>query len=290
MAKGLGRGLGALIPQASSNPAVRKENKQVVESDHSGVLEIPVDKVTPNPNQPRQHFDRQELEDLTSSIKQHGILVPLIVTPKDSGGKHRLIAGERRLRAAKMLSLKKVPVIIRDVAEQEELELSVIENIQRSDLNPIEEALAYQRLASEFNLTQEVVAKRIGKSRSAITNALRLLELDPEVQKAVGEGKISVGHAKILAGLKTEKEQQAYLEKILHHKLTVKDLDQATKKSRRQNKPKGKAFDPVREAQEEMLRERLGTKAIIKKSGEKGQIIIHFYSLEELQRLLNELT
>jgi len=290
MAKGLGRGLGALIPQAANNPAVRKENKAVVAQDRSGVLEVSVDKIAPNPNQPRQHFDHKELEELTSSIKTHGILVPLIVTPKAASGKHRLIAGERRLRAAKMLNLNKVPVIVRDVKEQEELELSLIENIQRADLNPIEEALAYQRLANEFNLTQDQVAKGVGKSRSAIANAMRLLELDEDVQKAVGEGKISVGHAKILAGLETTKEQQAYLKNILSKKLTVRDLEEATKKVRKHRKPKSMPFDPVKEAQEEMLRERLGTKATIKKSGDKGQIIIYFYSAEELKRLLNELT
>lgn len=253
-------------------------------------MQLTLDKIVADPNQPRKHFDHHNLEELMASIKEHGILQPLVVTPADKDGKHILIAGERRLRASTMLGLKKVPALVRDVKEQERLALSIVENVQRADLNPIEEAMAYQRLMHEFNLTQDEVSKQVGKSRPGVANTLRLLELPVEVQQAVAEGKITAGHAKILASLERPSEQTAYLERILKHQLTVRELEEQTKTARRVHKPATQKFDPIREAQEELLRERLGTKTMIKKSGDRGQIIIHFYSPEELKRLLNELT
>lgn len=295
--KGLGRGLGALIPSG-----IRKQAGQAIGSGELApapvnvvaagdiVHELPLDAIVPDPNQPRKYFDSHSLEELSASIKEHGILQPLVVMPADAEGKHTLIAGERRLRAATLLGMKKVPVLVRDVKDHERLALAIVENVQRADLNPIEEAAAYSRLMHEFNLTQDEVAKEVGKSRPAIANALRLLELPEEVQKAVAENKISAGHAKILASLDRPSDQKAYLDRILKHNLTVRELEEQTKTVRRQHKPAVQKFDPIREAQEELLRERLGTKTIIKKSGDKGQIIIHFYSSEELKRLLNELT
>lgn len=313
MAKtGLGRGLKALIPAnarkgAQSTPAAPASASAPVAvsspasvatsvmpaapvASGDAVLQLPLEKITADPNQPRKHFDHHHLEELMASIKEHGILQPLVVTPAGADGKHILIAGERRLRASTMLGLKKVPVLVRDVKEQERLALSIVENVQRADLNPIEEAMAYQRLMHEFNLTQDDVSKQVSKSRPAVANALRLLELPVEVQQAVAEGKISSGHAKILASLDRPSEQKAYLERILKHQLTVRELEEQTKTVRKAHKPKSATFDPIREAQEELLRERLGTKTLIKKAGDKGQIIIHFYSTEELKRLLNELT
>ncbi|MBI4122271.1 MAG: ParB/RepB/Spo0J family partition protein [Parcubacteria group bacterium] len=304
---GLGRGLGALIPRrpagatqpAASTPGsavaptpVARASVTLGEPTSNGVLrELPLDRITADPNQPRKHFDHHSLEELSASIKEHGILQPLVVTPPDASGQHTLIAGERRLRAATLIGLKTVPVIVRDVKEQGRLELSIIENVQRADLNPIEEAAAYQRLMDEFNLTQEDVGKRVGKSRPGVANSLRLLELPADVQQAVAEGKISSGHAKILASLDRPGEQESYLDRILKHNLTVRELEEQTKTVRRASKRAApQRFDPVREAQEELLRERFGTKTIIKKSGGKGQILIHFYSEEELKRLLNELT
>ncbi len=300
---GLGKGLGALIPR---KPAVEPQKSSETPSASApapapapaavavhpdAVRELTLDQIVADPKQPRKHFDHHSLEELTASIKEHGILQPLVVTPANAEGKHTLIAGERRFRASTMLGLKAVPVIVRDVKEQQRLELSIVENVQRADLNPIEEALAYQRLMNEFNLTQEEVGKRVGKSRPGVANTLRLLELPDEVQSAVAEGKISAGHAKILASLERPSEQQAYLDRILKHNLTVRELEEQTKTVRRAGKTASpERFDPIRQAQEELLRERLGTKTIIKKSGDKGQIIIHFYSAEELKRLLNELT
>lgn len=297
MSKGLGKGLGALIPQASKQGAEEQEARPAKQAtpvipadDGQRVLEVVLENVLPNPDQPRKHFDHQALEELTNSIKEHGILQPLVVMPADASGKHILIAGERRLRAAELAGLKKVPVIVREVDQHERMALAIVENVQRHDLNPVEEGLAYQRLMDEFNITQDEVAKRVGKSRSSIANSLRILVLPDEVQKAVADGKISMGHAKVLASLDSASEQADYAKQVLENKLTVRDLEQATKVSRKASRPSSGKFDPVREAQEEMLRERLGTKVAIKKSGVKGQIQIHFYSLEELQRLLNELT
>lgn len=296
--QGLGRGLGALIPRkpavsvaVSADAPVKAEAVAVPVSVPQGIHELPLEKIVADPNQPRKHFDHHSLEELTASIKEHGILQPLVVTPALESGVHTLIAGERRFRAATLLGLKRVPVIVRDVKEQQHLEMSIVENVQRADLNPIEEALAYRRLMNEFNLTQEQVGVRVGKSRPGVANTLRLLELPDEVQSAVAEGKISSGHAKILASLDRPTEQQAYLDRILKHHLTVRELEEQTQTVRRAGKTSTpQRFDPIREAQEELLRERLGTKTSIKKSGDKGQIIIHFYSAEELKRLLNELT
>lgn len=305
MAKtGLGRGLKALIPTAPkkqvqedsaapapvSAPVVSAAPVAPAVPAGDVVQHLPLERIVPDPKQPRKHFDPHNLEELASSIKEHGILQPLVVTPAGPDGKHTLIAGERRLRAATNLGLKKVPALVREVKEQERLELAIIENVQRADLNAIEEAAAYQRLMHEFNLTQDEVAKRVGKSRPTVANMLRLLDLPAEVQQAIADGKISSGHAKILASLDRPEEQKAYLERILKHNLTVRELEEQTKTVRRVHKPATPKFDPIREAQEELLRERLGTKTLIKKSGDKGQIIIHFYSQEELKRLLNELT
>jgi len=295
---GLGKGLGALIsaPLPKTAPPPPSSAKGGGSSDKQedllveGIAQVSVEKIQANPDQPRKQFDHGALEELMASIKNHGIVAPLVVTPKQANGNHLLIAGERRLRASRMLGLKKVPVIIRDAKEQEQLELSIIENVQRASLNPIEEAVAYRRLMDEFNLTQQEVSKRMGKSRPTVGNALRMLALPEEVQKAVIEGKISAGHAKILAGLEAPQEQQAYLKRILEQKLSVRDLESSTRKARSPRKTPSQAYDPVQEAQEEMLRERFGTKVQIKKSGGKGQISIHFYSHEELQKILNDLT
>jgi ParB family transcriptional regulator, chromosome partitioning protein len=295
MAKGLGKGLGSLIPntkvpapKSSSAPVVQAAPVEVDEKNR--VLQVTLDKVQPNPDQPRKHFDHQALEELTNSIKEHGILQPLIVMPSTPNGKHVLIAGERRLRASELAGLKKVPVIVREVDEHQRMALAIVENVQRHDLNPIEEAIAYQRLMDDFNITQDEVSKKMGKSRSSIANTLRLLVLPEAVQTIVAEGKMSMGHAKVLAGLDSTEEQAKYAKEVLDNKMTVRQLEDATRTSRKISKPSNKSFDPVREAQEEMMRERLGTKVAIKKSGEKGQIQIHFYSMEELQRLLNELS
>lgn len=270
----LGRGLDSLIPRKKSS--LPQEEK---------VLEIPVNFIRSNPYQPRNIFDEQGMEELVNSIKEHGILQPLIVT-KVSENLYELIAGERRLRAAKILGLEKVPVIIRSVENSKKLELSLIENIQRKDLNPIERAKAYQRLIDEFNLTQEEIAKKIGKARSTVANTLRLLSLPPLVQEAIKEERITEAHAKLLLSLETKEKQEAMLRRILGTGMTVREAKQLIISQRK--KPTLK--DPEIRLKEEKLQEALGTKVTIKKRGKKGKIIIEFYSEKDLDEFIERLT
>ncbi len=271
----LGRGLDSLIPKKSFLNESFKGEK---------ILEIPVENIRSNPYQPRNVFDEKGMEDLVNSIRQHGILQPLIVS-KVSENLYELIAGERRLRAAKILNLKTVPVIIRSVEESKKLELSLIENIQRKDLNPIERAKAYQRLIDEFNFTQEDIAKKIGKARATVANTLRLLTLPVAVQKAIEEERISEGHAKILLSLDSSEKQEAMLRRILGTGMTVRETAQLVLSKRKKTTLK----DPAVRLKEEKLQEVLGTKVVIKKRGQKGKIIIEFYSEDDLENLIKKL-
>jgi len=286
--KGLGKGLGSLIPKKPSAELVKKENEEIIQPKKSEVVEIQTEKIEPNPMQPRQVFSHQELEELIESIKEHGIIQPLIVTKQNQG--YQLIAGERRWRAAKVIAMEKVPAIIRDVNEQEKLELSLIENIQRKNLNPIEEAASFQRLMDEFNLTQDEIAKKLGKSRSKIANTIRLLHLPEPIQKALVDEKITEGHARVILGLKTEKEQLDFLKKILQHDFTVREAERESQKiAPRKPRKLKRLIDPLTEAQTEDIRKRLNTKVEIKKSNGQGQIIIDFYSDEELNEIINKI-
>jgi len=284
MSYGLGRGLNSLIPpkkiiQAFSSGA--EEAPQGVR-----LVDVPVKNIRPNPKQPREDFGYQDLEDLINSIKEHGILQPLVVTKIDSEN-YELIAGERRFRAAKFLNLRTVPAIVRTAKDQEKLELALIENIQRKNLNPIEEGRAFQRLMDEFNLTQEEVAVRVGKSRSVVANTLRLLSLPEEVLQALRSGKIKESHGRTLLSLPDEKSQLKYFSKILKNKMTVRDMEGAARKARG---AKQKKVDPALAAKEELLRGVFGTKVEIKKRGGKGQIIIHFYSDEEYSDIIRKIS
>lgn len=286
--KGLGKGLGSLIPKKPPAELVKKENEEIIQPKKSEVVEIQTEKIEPNPMQPRQVFSHQELEELIESIKEHGIIQPLIVTKQVQG--YQLIAGERRWRAAKVIGMEKVPAIIREVNEQEKLELSLIENIQRKNLNPIEEAASFQRLMDEFNLTQDEIAKKLGKSRSKIANTIRLLHLPESIQKALVDEKITEGHARVILGLKTEKEQLDFLKKILQHDFTVREAERESQKiSPRKPRKLQRLKDPLTEAQTEDLRKRLNTKVEIKKLNGQGQIIIDFYSDEELNEIINKI-
>jgi ParB family chromosome partitioning protein len=271
----LGRGLSSLIP-----PKIQQE----IKTKSKEVIDIPVDSIFPNPKQPREQFNHQELEELIESVKEHGIIQPLLVSDI-GGGKFELIAGERRLRAAKIAGLQTAPAIVKQVKDQEKLELALIENIQRQNLNPIEEAKAYKYLNEALKLTHEEIAKRIGKSRPLVTNTLRLLELPPEIQKAVIGGKIQATAARQLAGL-TETEQKKYLGKILSENWTVRSVEARTGAK----KPaKLVLSDANTKAEEENLRNALGTKVTIQKSGGKGKIIIEFYSDEDRVNLIKKL-
>ncbi len=295
MAKGgLGRGLSALIPQRSisrpqpADPAFHAEEiSEEKPSGKGGILEVSITKIEANPYQPRTVFEHSKLEELINSIKEYGILSPLIVTEKDAG-KYELVAGERRLRAAKMAGLKRVPVIVREAGDLEKFELALIENIQRQDLNPIEKAEAYKKLIEEFGLTQEETAKRMGQNRSTVANILRLLNLPDEIQKALSEGKIYEGHAKLILALDTEPQQMELFRKIMSGGFSVKETEKAVKHKRgRDGEAVGK--DIALKDKEEQLRGALGTKVSIDKKGTKGKISIDFYSDEELNELVRKL-
>lgn len=280
---GLGRGLGSLIPNRIK-PEILPADSAARPKEES-VLQLPIDKIKTNPHQPRADFSHESLEELTNSIKEHGILQPLIVI--EVAGGYQLIAGERRFRAAKILELETIPAIIRQFKEQQQLEVALVENLQRKDLNPIEEAVSYQRLIDEFSLTQEQVAQRVGKSRAAVTNTLRLLTLPTEIQKALIGGKINYSTARVIAGLPPE-QRLSFFEKVLKSDLTVRAVeDQAKKVSVKKHFRRTK--DPEIRALEEELEKSLGTKATIKKSGETGQIVIEFYSDQDLDDLLKKL-
>lgn len=270
----LGRGLGSLIPNRTGEGAPNGSHPQ----------RLSVDRIRVNPRQPRSTITHAGLEELVESVREHGILQPLVVTPK--GRDYELIAGERRFQAAKIVGLKTVPVIIRDATEQEQLELALVENLQRQDLNPLEESAAYQKLVDEFNMTQEQVAKRVGKSRSYVANTLRLQSLPDEAKKAILDGKLTEGHAKVLLSLHSRDEQLLVLAQILRQGLTVRasEILAARHGAARKSHPARK--DPQLASDEDALRRALGTKVSIQQSGAGGKVIIEFYSREELQHFI----
>lgn len=279
--QGLGKGLSSLIPTKIDKTIL--EHGTLILPDEERIQQIPIEQVRANPLQPRHNFDHEALEDLTNSIREHGILQPLIMTHDQKG--YEIIAGERRFRASQLAGLKTVPAIVRDIQEQQKLEMALVENIQRRDLNPIEEAVAYRRLIDEFNLTQEEVAKRLGKNRTVITNILRLLTLPTEIQKALISGKINFSTARVIVGLPPQ-ERMKFFEKVMKQDMNVRTVeDQAKKITIHQHTRKPK--DPNVLALEDKLQSLLGTKVTVKKTGETGQIIIDFYSPEELNNLIN---
>jgi ParB family chromosome partitioning protein len=283
----LGKGLDSLIPQ---KPIKTKFSNQEINKidDQDKILQISLDKIQVNPHQPRKRFDPTELEDLTNSIKTYGIIQPLIVTKLDKDN-YQLIAGERRLRSAQVLNLKKIPVIVREAQEQQKLELALIENLQRKNLNPIEEALSYKRLINEFNLKQEAIAQKIGKKRSTIANTLRLLSLTEEIQKAILDEKISEGHARAIAVLPSEKEQLEFLKKILRNQMTVRQAESQAQKVKVKSHTRNISNDPVLLEKEENLRQVLGYKVVIKSKGKRGEIIIFYDSDNDLNQIYKKL-
>lgn len=291
MPQGLGRGLGSLIPKKTmtygQNPFKSEvsEEETVVLHDGDRILKVSPNRISINPQQPRTYFSDTALNDLAESIKQHGIISPLIVTKKDDG--YELIAGERRLRSAKLIGLKEVPIIVREEKSQKKLEIALIENLQREDLNPLETARAYQRLIDEFSITQEEAAKKVGKARSSVANALRLLALPVEVQEALASGKISEAHAKYLLGLEGEAKQLNMLKKIMRQNLTVAETDKEIK--RLGGTKAAKTKDYFDRAREEELGELLSTKVEIKRQGKGGKITIDFYSEEELNEIIKKI-
>lgn len=272
----LGRGLGSLIPSRSS---------RVTNVTHGDAQKVPLAKIVANPRQPRAVMHAEHLEDLARSIREHGILQPLVVSPV--GEKFELIAGERRFRAAQMAGLTTVPVVVRSASDQEKLSLALVENLQRQDLNPIEEARAFNQLLADFNLTQEEAAVRVGKSRSYITNTLRLLLLPQEVQSVILEGKLSEGHAKVLLRVKDPGEQRALLERMLQERFSVRKGEALTRRPPRTQKRSG---DANIAAKEQTLSHALGTKVVIAGTAARGEIRITYFSNEELNALIDNLT
>ena len=282
---GLGRGLGALIPGANE-----------IEASRAGVVEIAVTDIRANPRQPRlvRSQEALQLEELAASIKEHGVIQPLIVTRTEGpGAPYTLVAGERRWRAAQLAGLARVPAIIKEVTPQEMLEIALVENIQRNDLSPLEEAAAFQQLINEFGLTPDAVAERVGKSRVAIYNTLRLLKLPGQIQAALMQGEISEGHARALLSLSSAVDQLAVLNEIKAHDLNVRQTEELI---RRLNSPKTTEKKAQRDQRwqgakeyESRLREALGTKVALMRSRKGGRIIIEFYSEEEFEAIYEKL-
>lgn len=291
-ARGLGKGLDSLIPVAV--PKTELTEKEENKEDNTQGIYVKITKVEPNREQPRKNFDEDALQELADSIKQYGIVEPLIV--QDRKTYYEIIAGERRWRAAKLAGLKEVPVIIRNYTEQEIVEISLIENIQREDLNPIEEAQAYKRLLTEFNLKQDEVAERVSKSRTAVTNSMRLLKLCDEVQQMIIDDMITTGHARALISIEDPEQQYTIAQKVFDEKLSVRDVEKLVKNLNKPEKVKkevvaDKALEAVYQDLEEKLKQSLGTKVSIASKGDgSGRLEIEFYTHDDLEKITDLLT
>ncbi|MFL0505884.1 ParB/RepB/Spo0J family partition protein [Ureibacillus sp. 179-F W5.1 NHS] len=278
MARGLGKGIGALFPT---------ETLEHLQPNEEQIEKIALQKLVVNPFQPRKLFDDEAIEELAQSISEHGIIQPIVVRKK--GKKYEIVVGERRFRAAKLANLEEIPAIVKDLTEEQMMELAILENLQREDLTPIEEAEAYESLIKKLNFTQEELAKRLGKSRPYITNHLRLLQLPEEVRELVNNGQLSMGHGRTLLGLKNKRRIPEVANKVIKQALNVRQLEVYIKQlneevSRETEKPKKK--DIFVQATETQLREYFGTNVQIRKSKNKGKIEIEFYSEDDLERIL----
>ena len=297
---GLGKGLDALIPNKAGGPSkepAKKTRSAAVKKDKPTEKDSPaaerlvkISSVEPNLNQPRRHFDEDALLELSESIKQYGVLQPLLVSDKKNY--FEIIAGERRWRAAKMAGLKEVPVVVKEFTDQEIVEISLIENIQREDLNPIEEAMAYKRLMEEFHLKQDEIADRVAKSRTAVTNSMRLLKLSSKVQEMVIADMISAGHARALLGISDEALQETTAMKVFDEKLSVRETEKLVKNlvspAKKVKTEKNTAEDAIYESLEEKMKGIMGTKVSIqRKKNNKGKIEIEYYSRDELERIID---
>ncbi|TKD67657.1 ParB/RepB/Spo0J family partition protein [Pseudalkalibacillus hwajinpoensis] len=273
--RGLGKGINAFFPSQKEDESVK---------------EIPVKELRPNPYQPRKVFNAEAIEELSTSIKTFGVLQPLIVRQSIKG--YEIVVGERRYRASLEAGLKTVPAVVKELTDRKMMEIALIENLQRENLNPIEEAIAYQKLMKETDVTQEELSSRLGKSRSHLANFLRLLQLPDEVQEYISEGKLTMGHGRAILGLKKKEARKALADRVLKEKLNVRQLEQlitqlnqnVSRETKKDNKP-----DPFLKAKENSLRERFGTSVSIKKSKKKGKIEIEFFSEEDLNRILEVL-
>ncbi len=292
--RGLGKGLDAMIPVPENSPSLSTEKTESKAEDKGSETIVKITQVEPNREQPRKNFDEDALQELADSIKQFGLLQPILV--QDRKTHYEIIAGERRWRAAKLAGLKEVPVIIRDYTEQEIVEISLIENIQREDLNPIEEAQAYKKLLTEFNLKQDEVAERVSKSRTAVTNSMRLLKLCDEVQQMIIDDMLSTGHARALISIEDPEQQYIIAQKIFDEKLSVRDVEKLVKNLNKPEKPKkeiieDKSLEIIYQDVEEKLKQSLGTKVDISSKGNgSGKIEIEFYNHDDLDRIIELLS
>ncbi|MRR29722.1 ParB/RepB/Spo0J family partition protein [bacterium] len=279
---GLGKGLGALIPSGIEAGE---------DADESGPLQVGIDQILPNPSQPRQAMEQESLTELAASIREHGILQPLIVSKGGQTDQYVLIAGERRWRAAKLVGLTVVPVIVREATDQQRLELALIENLQRSDLAPLDTAEAYRQLAEEFKLSHDEISERVGKSRTAVTNTLRLLRLPDAVRIALVENKISEGHARALLGLASAQAQAAVLQNVLANDLSVRQTEELVRRYSGERALPVKRSEPAPEIQalEARLRDGLGTRVTLRHGKKGGTLVIHYYSDEELDGLISQI-
>ena len=297
---GLGRGLNTLIPKApivdeedveQVKKKVSRSSKSKKKAEPEKELTLPIDKIEPNPDQPRNQFDEDTLQELSDSIKQYGMLQPILVTPKDDF--YEIIAGERRWRAAKLAGLNEVPVMIRKYNENEVVEIALIENIQRDNLNPIEEAMAYKRLIDEFHLKQDEIAERVGKSRTAVTNAMRLLKLSEKVQQMLIDEMITAGHARAILSIADKEKQESIAMKVFDEKLSVRETEALVKRMLEPPKTAKKskfssAEDAIYESLEEKMKSIMGTRVQIhRKKNDKGKIEIEYYSKDELERIID---
>ncbi len=272
--RGLGRGLSALIPATAG-----------------GIDEIDVDLIVPNPHQPRTTFNEEALDQLVESLQEHGVLQPLLVSSSNAEGVYQLIAGERRLRAARLAGLTRVPVIVKEAATRELLELALVENLQREDLNPIEEAFAYQRLGGEFGITQEEIAKRVGKSRTAVANTMRLLALSDEIKQSIASGTISEGHGRALLAIDDAPARRKAWQQVIDRGMTVRQTEQLVRRSANGSaKVVTNGVHPETDQIEARIRDALGTKVELRrqKNGH-GSLVLHFYSDDELHGLLSRM-
>lgn len=295
--RGLGKGLDALIPNAVGEAKAKKEaetketaGQAAVKEENESEKMVKITMVEPNSKQPRKNFDEDALEELSDSIKQVGLIQPILVQNREDH--YEIIAGERRWRAAKMAGLKEIPVIVRDYSEQEIMEISLIENIQREDLNPIEEAQAYKRLLTEFNLKQDEVAERVSKSRTAVTNSIRLLKLNEKVQQMVIDDMISTGHARALLAVEDLEEQYTLAQRVFDEKLNVRDVEKLVKNLHKpvkeKKQPESQTMQIIYQDIEDKLKQKLSTKVTVTSKGEgTGKIEIEFYSHDDLDRLMD---
>ncbi len=289
--RGLGKGLDSLIPVSSSAPKSSTESKAADKKEEQGQeTMVKITKVEPNREQPRKKFDEDALQELADSIKQYGVISPILV--QDRKTYYEIVAGERRWRAAKLAGLKEVPVIIKNFTEQEIVEISLIENIQRENLNPIEEAQAYKRLLTEFNLKQDEVAERVSKSRTAVTNSMRLLKLCDEVQQMIIDDMISTGHARALISIEDPEQQYMIAQRVFDEKLSVRDVEKLVKNLNKPEKvkkeiPEDKSLEVIYQDLEEKMKQILGTKVSITSKGNgSGKMEIEFYNHDDLDRII----